>query len=147
MLLNNGLPAVPVHDVEIHPTANHLLIGTHGRSIYLADITEIQQLNADNMDAAVMAFDLDQQRASNRWGSAWASWAPALEPEMQIPVYTGQSGSLTMTLQAGDVVLVEKTVDATKGMHYIDYDMTIDPKQSKAYAEWLGEQSQRGLLY
>ena len=26
----------------------------------------------------------------------------------------------------------------------LDYDMTIDPKQSKAYAEWLGEQSQRG---
>ncbi len=37
-LLNNGMPPVAVHDIKIQPEANDLLIGTHGRSIYTANL-------------------------------------------------------------------------------------------------------------
>jgi hypothetical protein len=35
------LPPVAVHDLKIQPEANHLLIGTHGRSIYQVDLDEL----------------------------------------------------------------------------------------------------------
>lgn len=33
----SGFPTVPVHDIQVHPRENDLIIGTHGRSIYILD--------------------------------------------------------------------------------------------------------------
>jgi photosystem II stability/assembly factor-like uncharacterized protein len=35
------LPAVPVHDLVIQPTENELVIGTHGRSIFIIKLNEV----------------------------------------------------------------------------------------------------------
>ncbi len=48
----NGLPTVPVRDLKIHPREGDLIAGTHGRSIWIVNITPLQQL-----DASVMASD------------------------------------------------------------------------------------------
>jgi len=43
--LKGGLPGVPVHDLQIQARANDLVLGTHGRGIYiLDDITPLEQL-------------------------------------------------------------------------------------------------------
>ncbi len=39
-----GLPTVPVHDLEIHPRDHELIAATHGRSIWIVDIAPLQQL-------------------------------------------------------------------------------------------------------
>ncbi|MCY7379351.1 MAG: hypothetical protein LH467_08465 [Gemmatimonadaceae bacterium] len=40
----NGLPTVPVHDLRIHPREHELIAGTHGRSIWIVDITPLEQM-------------------------------------------------------------------------------------------------------
>jgi len=41
-----NLPPVPVHDIQVHPLMNDLLLGTHGRSVYvLDDITPLQEIS------------------------------------------------------------------------------------------------------
>jgi photosystem II stability/assembly factor-like uncharacterized protein len=53
-----GLPVVPINDILIHPRDNDLIIGTHGRSIWIVDdITALQQLTdaAKNADAMLLA--------------------------------------------------------------------------------------------
>ncbi|NKB89452.1 MAG: glycosyl hydrolase [Acidobacteria bacterium] len=43
--LKNNLPTVPVDDIVIHPVANDLVLGTHGRSIWiLDDITPLEHM-------------------------------------------------------------------------------------------------------
>jgi photosystem II stability/assembly factor-like uncharacterized protein len=43
--LANGIAPAPVHDLIIHPVANDLVVGTHGRGIYiLDDITPLERL-------------------------------------------------------------------------------------------------------
>jgi hypothetical protein len=44
--LCNNLPTTPVHDLVIHPRDSEIIIGTHGRSIFVMDVKEIQ--NFDN---------------------------------------------------------------------------------------------------
>ena len=39
-----GLPTVPVHDLKIHPRDRELIAGTHGRSIWIADISALEQM-------------------------------------------------------------------------------------------------------
>ena len=43
--LMNGLPTVPVDDIRIHPAYDDLVIGTHGRGVWvLDDVTPLEQL-------------------------------------------------------------------------------------------------------
>jgi photosystem II stability/assembly factor-like uncharacterized protein len=53
-----NLPFVAVHDILIHPRENDLILGTHGRSIWiLDDITFLQQMNKDVLEDAAFIFD------------------------------------------------------------------------------------------
>ncbi|HEY0751229.1 MAG TPA: hypothetical protein VGD26_08735, partial [Chitinophagaceae bacterium] len=43
MMWNKGLPkSIPVHDIAIQERENEIILGTHGRSIYIAKLEEIQ---------------------------------------------------------------------------------------------------------
>ncbi len=50
--LKNGITTNPVHDLAIHPRERELIVGTHGRGMYIADISGLQPLTA-----AVLAVD------------------------------------------------------------------------------------------
>lgn len=55
----NGMPIVRIDDILIHPRDNDLIVGTHGRSIYiLDDITPLQQLSDKAMAEDVHLFDV-----------------------------------------------------------------------------------------
>jgi len=41
----SGLPTVPVHDLKIHPRDHELIAATHGRGIWIADVSGLEQLN------------------------------------------------------------------------------------------------------
>jgi photosystem II stability/assembly factor-like uncharacterized protein len=48
MLWNGGLPkSVPVHDIAIQERENEIVLGTHGRSIYIAKLDDVQGLHSD----------------------------------------------------------------------------------------------------
>ncbi len=40
--LSNHLPTTPVHDLVVHPRESELVAGTHGRSIFVLDVTKIR---------------------------------------------------------------------------------------------------------
>jgi len=41
--MQNNMPRVAVHDLLIHPRENDLVVGTHGRGIFITDISPLQQ--------------------------------------------------------------------------------------------------------
>ena len=44
MMWNKGLPkSVPIHDIAIQQRENEVVLGTHGRSIYIAKLDEVQK--------------------------------------------------------------------------------------------------------
>ncbi len=45
MIWNKGMPSsVPVHDVVVHPRDGEIVVGTHGRSLYIAKLDELRKL-------------------------------------------------------------------------------------------------------
>ncbi len=60
----NGLPAVPVHDLEVHPRDKELVAGTHGRSIWIVDIAPLQELT----DAVVAEGALFSPKPAYQFG-------------------------------------------------------------------------------
>jgi photosystem II stability/assembly factor-like uncharacterized protein len=54
-----NLPHVPVHDILVHPRENDLILGTHGRGIWVFDdATPIQQMNTAIQTGAATLFDV-----------------------------------------------------------------------------------------
>lgn len=48
MMWNAGLPkSIPVHDIAIQERENEIVLGTHGRSIYIAKLDDVQGLQKD----------------------------------------------------------------------------------------------------
>lgn len=48
MLWNAGMPkSVPVHDIAIQPRENEIILGTHGRSLYISKLDDIQKQRKD----------------------------------------------------------------------------------------------------
>jgi hypothetical protein len=48
MMWNGGLPkSVPVHDVVVQERENELVLGTHGRSLYISKLDDVQGLQKD----------------------------------------------------------------------------------------------------
>jgi len=60
-----GLPTVRIDDILVHPRDNDLIVGTHGRSIWIIDdITPLQQLSEKVTSADATLF---QPRAAIAW--------------------------------------------------------------------------------
>jgi photosystem II stability/assembly factor-like uncharacterized protein len=60
-----GLPTVRIDDILVHPRDNDLIVGTHGRSIWIIDdITPLQQLTDAITTTDAHLFDI---RPATRW--------------------------------------------------------------------------------
>jgi hypothetical protein len=65
MAWNNGLPkSIPIHDMLIQARENELVLGTHGRSIYIAKLDSVQLLLKDSN------YRLTKQKESEAWRAA-----------------------------------------------------------------------------
>jgi hypothetical protein len=61
----NGLPSVRIDDVMVHPRENDLILGTHGRSIWIMDdISPLQQLSENVMSSEAQVLDV---RPATAW--------------------------------------------------------------------------------
>jgi hypothetical protein len=114
---STNLPAVAVHDVVVQARDKHLLVGTHGRSIFKADIAALGPL-ASQMAAGntpeVQLFELDKQRVSFRWGMA-RGFSDPYTPEMDLRFFAAQAGQVTISVQdmnGVEVNAMEVTADA-----------------------------------
>lgn len=64
--LRNNLPTVAVHDIAVHPRENDLIIGTHGRGIWiLDDISYLQEMSDAVLEEAVHLFGV--RPVTNFW--------------------------------------------------------------------------------
>ncbi|HEY5489652.1 MAG TPA: hypothetical protein VIK25_00555, partial [Gemmatimonadaceae bacterium] len=63
----SGLPTVPVYDLRIHPRDHELIAATHGRSLWIADITPLQQLTPTVLAAEAHLFE---PHTAYQWGEA-----------------------------------------------------------------------------
>jgi photosystem II stability/assembly factor-like uncharacterized protein len=43
----SGMPTVPVYDLKIHPRDRELIAATHGRSFWIVDIAQLEQMTGD----------------------------------------------------------------------------------------------------
>jgi photosystem II stability/assembly factor-like uncharacterized protein len=132
---DKNLPNVAVHDLVIQPTAKHLLLGTHGRSLYKADISPLQELTREVASKSVHIFDIENIRKSNNWGSSWSPWRAPNLPKVTIPFYLNTSKKLRIDIFNGDLKVHSMSIDADKGFNEVVYDVSFSDKGRKTYVK------------
>ncbi len=132
-IFSKGIPNVAIHDIVVQPEAKHLLLGTHGRSIYKADIAPLQSMNSNMRSKPVTLFELNDMRYSPRWGTSWSKWFDAFEPELDIVFYSNSSEEkIIKVLSENGDLLNQIPFKADEGFNYTNYDLTLTEKGRKA---------------
>lgn len=132
----SGLPNVAVHDLVIHTRDREIVIGTHGRSLYKADVSVVQQLDSTIIHSDLTLFDIADIQYSKNWGNSWSKWFANDGPERSFPFYWGANlvaENATLTIQTTDdkVLYTKNIVGAKKGLNYVNYDLAVGPKKVK----------------
>ncbi|EAQ42667.1 glycosyl hydrolase [Polaribacter sp. MED152] len=130
---SNNLPNVAVHDLVIQPTAKHLIVATHGRSLYKADISALQNMNSDVIAKSTHIFKVNNIRKNRNWGRSWSQWRDAYEPEITIPFYANANRKSTLAIYHGDAKVNEMEIASSKGYNEVDFDLTFSKKGLKTY--------------
>ncbi len=123
---NKGLTSAAVHDLVIQEEEQHLLVGTHGRSIYLADIAIIQNHDIANQKADIKIFDIKDVRFSKRWGTKRSTDKNYFTPSLKFSIFSKSSHNVSFEIINNNKdVLFSKSISLDKGYNFIDYDLTI----------------------
>ena len=133
-LLQNGIPNVAIHDLVVQPEAKHLVVGTHGRSIYKADIAHLQQLTQDNLSKGLLVLEIPAIKHSSRWGNARSSWSEPNTPGMDIAFYSKSKGNYKASIMTLDGIEVSAfELEADKGYNILSYDVAFSKEGKSAY--------------
>ena len=125
-----GLTTVAVHDLVVQEEENHLLVGTHGRSIYKAEIGLLQE----KINQPLKLFSLNKVKHSTRWGATYSQWRKPYTPQINIALFSDKTTDYTLEIisKKGAVVHYRKG-KLDHGYNHISYDLSLSSTALKNY--------------
>lgn len=124
--MTKGLTNTPVHDLIVHPRENDLILGTHGRGVYIANVSLVQQMNNEIMTKALHAFPMSEVTFSTRWGSKTWAWGEVIEPNTNVAFYSNSNGTGKIEVMYKDQVVSSMEISADKGLNMIEVSLETD---------------------
>jgi photosystem II stability/assembly factor-like uncharacterized protein len=131
--INNNLPTVAIHEFAQHPTAGELVAATHGRSIWILDVTPLRQMTAEALKAPVSLYKPNtvvRWRTEPQRGSLYGVGSRLYVGEN--PPYGAQIYySLTSKAKKASIKIMdytgktvrEMTAKTEPGLHHITWDL------------------------
>jgi len=136
--LSPDFPNVPVHDLAVQAKAQELVIGTHGRSIFKADISSIQKLTFDALLTDLQIFDLPKKKFSKNWGKK-QPYKEAKDPELPIWFFAKTAGKASWVVKHKEsgIMLNSGQIDCAKGLNRWNFTLDFMEDVLKKYHETL----------
>ncbi|MGK0219844.1 MAG: photosystem II stability/assembly factor-like uncharacterized protein [Planctomycetota bacterium] len=124
------LPTVPVHDFSLQEAADELVVGTHGRSIWVLELGPIRELTEEVTDADAHLFSPSpavQWRSEPSPGSTGSRAFQAENPTNGAVIYYSldkKAREVSLTIENADGTVM-RTLDASgeKGLHRVVWDL------------------------
>jgi photosystem II stability/assembly factor-like uncharacterized protein len=155
--INANLPTVAVHELAIHPTTGEMVAATHGRSLWVLDITPLRQMNAEGVKAAAKLYEPNtvvRWRAEPSRGNIYGSGAKGFRGEdpprgAQVVYSLGkkaEKASLKVMDVTGKILRELPNVKTEPGLYVASWDLLIQPPgQGQGQGQGQGRgQGQRG---
>ncbi|MDX5438482.1 MAG: glycosyl hydrolase, partial [Pontibacter sp.] len=145
MAMTHDMPAVAVHDLMVHPREKDLVVATHGRSIYVANVEHLQSLTPELLSQPLHLYALKPVNYSPNWGEKRYTWGEVSKPEVVVPFYTSAAGTTTIRIKTEKGEVVQEMQDQSeRGLNYVTYHLSVDPAKAAAYAAELNSKKKEG---
>ncbi len=140
--LFNSMLNVASYDMMIHPRDNELVVGTHGRSIYVTDVKPMQALKDGGLSKGIIAFAPQALHYNEKWGKKFYPWLDANVPKVNLMYFVGRNAN-EITIEILDEKKIVKrkfTSTGAVGFQNVNWDVKVDnntkagsiPKKTKA---------------
>ncbi len=127
-VLGGNLPTVPVHDLVVHPRDHELVAATHGRSVWVADLTALQTPLPDE-HTGLFVYPLEPVQFKASWRGRPSRWftQPGQADSLTVQLWSDGAGPGTVVLsdEAGHRVL-EAPLTLVHGVNRWDWDLLVD---------------------
>lgn len=138
--LCSDLPAVAIHDLAIQKREADLLVGTHGRSLYIGELEHLQQMTESLMGQPLASFPLEPLKYKSNWGKTWSPWWQQDPPSLSLPLFSNLSGKGQFEISTDKGLSLQTwEADLHKGLNYPSYDLSVDMEQVEAFQNALNE--------
>lgn len=145
----HGLPTVAVDDIQVHPRERDLLVGTHGRSVYVLDgLQLLEQWNARSLEDTVQfaapraAWAYYPRVLGGKWGQRdWLGRNPPFGAWFDYFLPREIEGGVTIAIadSAGRAVR-SLTGPGEAGFHRVVWDLVAgEPRERVRRQEWVGQ--------
>jgi photosystem II stability/assembly factor-like uncharacterized protein len=152
--LNNNLPTVAVHEFAQHPTSGELVAATHGRSLWILDVTPLRQMTADVVKAkshlyrpnTVVRWRMEQGR--DGWFSeSERKYAGQNPPRAAEVFYSLNEKANTVSLKVLDYtgkLVSELQAKGDPGLHRVSWNLMQGRQRPRGGRQAAGAAPQRG---
>lgn len=134
----SGMPTMRIDDILVHPRDNDLVVGTHGRGIFiLDDITALQQMSQKVIDSEAHLFEVrpgtlwqNDPRLARYWGGAKLFRGTNPAPGTAISYYlkSPATGDVKITISDYTGKVVRNIVGTREaGLNRIQWNLRGDP--------------------
>ncbi len=127
--MKNGLPTQPVHDIQVQPRDHDLIVGTHGRGIFITNIAPLEDLNGRTLGEDAYLFE---PKPGVKWivrrpnvAAATNFNAPSEPNGILINYYlkAGAQGDVTVRVLQGTRVVAETKGPNAAGINQVVWNM------------------------
>lgn len=121
---SSGLTSAAIHDLVIQKDENHLLVGTHGRSIYLTEIEKIQGLSDEILKSSLYIYPLKSIRKLPSWGVKRSVWSEPNNPSLELTIFSSSKKDYQLSIidtEGNTIYNVSDKLD--RGFNFIDYNL------------------------
>lgn len=148
-----NMPTQPVHDLVIHPRENDLVVATHGRGVFITDISPLQELTPEVLSKDVHLFEIESKirwisRRDNH--SSSSNFNGESEPnEIAVNYYLKNKAKdeVKLTVYQGNVVINEIKGSGDAGINRIVWNMTKRRERTEQEKKRIQEFIQRGRAF
>lgn len=136
--MKGNMPTQPVHDMKIHPREKDLVVATHGRGIFITDISWIEKLSSDVLAEDAYLFPLEPK----------VKWVDNDSPNYSSDNFEGESkpqgipinyylaetvgDKAVIKIYQGQELINQMEGPAEAGMNQVIWDMTRKKERSEA---------------
>lgn len=147
--MKSNMPTQPVHDLKVHPRENDIIVATHGRGAFIADISPLQELTAAVLAKDAHFFNIEPKVrwiGSDRRNSGSSNFAGQSEPVGLVVNYylkAKPKGDVKIQVFRGSLLLNELRGTTEPGLNTAVWNMTGRRERTEDEKKAAQEQARR----
>jgi photosystem II stability/assembly factor-like uncharacterized protein len=141
MRMFNELPPVAVHDLVIQSREHDLVVGTHGRSIYIADIEALELLTDSISKQEFYVFEPGDIRLQPTYVLIGGEYQQANSAFMNASWFTRKTGPTIVRIKSADGEYLFSEIKDTSetGLNFLQEEIYVDSVHAANYKAWMKE--------